>query len=349
MRINDLVKPETMTIKHLRDQFNSGELYVDHSFQRRYVWLRKNQIKLIETILLGYIIPEIYIWDQDTDPDTGVSKKSIVDGQQRIGAIVEFINGKYRLSQAYLDTENATYANKTFAELSSEEKRNIWDYTLSIQRISSEVQIYQVKQIFLRLNSTDKSLNPQELRNAEYDGLFLKTAIDIADYPFWKNHHVFSDDALRRMKDVEFASSLLLFLRKGIDSEDTQTSINSAYDLYNEVYDERDLDKSCTYKILDEIEHISQKDTDNILEGYISKTTHLYTIFVTLYAYVIDNQHLSDSQINNLLSFYKGYKQSDVDEAKEFDSLHQEGTRSKSNRIKRMRILQKAIEGVLHL
>lgn len=349
MRIIDLVKPETMPIKHLKDQFNSGELFVDHSFQRRYVWLRKNQIKLIETILLGYVIPEIYIWDQDTDPDTGVSKKSIVDGQQRIGAIVDYINGKYSLSQAYLDTENATYANKYFSELSPEDKKNIWDYTLSVQRISSSVQIEQVKNIFLRLNSTDKSLNPQELRNAEYDGLFLKTAIEIADYPFWKEHHVFSADALRRMKDVEFASSLLLFLRKGIDSEDTQSSINSAYDLYNEVYDEKDADKTCAIKILNEIERINIKDTDKILEGYISKTTHLYTIFVALYKYITNEQQLSDNQVNNLISFYKGYKLSDSKVAKEFDSLHQEATRSKSNRINRMRILQNVIEGSVQL
>ena len=71
MRISDLTKNENHTIKWIKDEYMRGNLYVDNSFQRRYVWLKKHQIKLIETILMGYVIPEIYIWETGTDPSTG--------------------------------------------------------------------------------------------------------------------------------------------------------------------------------------------------------------------------------------------------------------------------------------
>lgn len=102
MIINDMIKYENQTIKWIATEFNNGNLYVDDSFQRRYVWLKKHQIRLIETILMGYVIPEIYIWKVGTNPDTGDTKFSIVDGQQRIGAIVSFLNGDFKLNKAYL-------------------------------------------------------------------------------------------------------------------------------------------------------------------------------------------------------------------------------------------------------
>jgi len=348
-RINDLVKPETMTIKTLKDQFNSGIMYVDDSFQRRYVWLRKNQIKLIETILKGFIIPEIFIWDQETDPDTGESKRSIVDGQQRIRSIVDFINGEYSLTKAHLDDQDASYAGKSFSNLDPEDKKLIWDYSLSVQRIQSSVTREEVINIFLRLNSTDKSLNPQELRNAEYNGLFLQNAIQISNNPFWSVHKVFSPDLLRRMGDVEFVSSLLIFLRKGINSELTQNSINNAYDLFNEKYDEMEEDKHTIEKILAEIDRIVLKDCDHILDNYISKTAHLYTFVVTLYGYLVRGNPLSDIQIERLLSFYKCYENSSNEKAQEYKKLLLQGTRSKPNRMNRMRILQGVIEGKIHI
>ena len=44
MIINDMIKYENQTIKWIATEFNNGNLYVDDSFQRRYVWLKKHQI-----------------------------------------------------------------------------------------------------------------------------------------------------------------------------------------------------------------------------------------------------------------------------------------------------------------
>ena len=96
-RIIDIMQNDKKNSKWIVDNFRDDNLYVDDSFQRRYVWLEKHKIKLIETILLGYAIPEIYLWETEIDPDSGQAKYSIVDGQQRIGALFDFIDGKFKL------------------------------------------------------------------------------------------------------------------------------------------------------------------------------------------------------------------------------------------------------------
>ncbi|MCD7929964.1 MAG: DUF262 domain-containing protein [Tannerellaceae bacterium] len=77
--------------RQILDDFKTGALIVDDSYQRRSIWLERDKIRLIETILLELIIPEVYFWDAETDPDTGKTITHIVDGQQRINAIIEFI------------------------------------------------------------------------------------------------------------------------------------------------------------------------------------------------------------------------------------------------------------------
>ena len=88
---------ESRNSKFLYDGQKSQEIVVDNSFQRKYVWTLKHQIKLIETILMGFPIPEIYLWQRNTNPETGETQFAIVDGQQRLGALTDFINNDFKL------------------------------------------------------------------------------------------------------------------------------------------------------------------------------------------------------------------------------------------------------------
>lgn len=344
MRISDLIKNESHSIKWIKDEFGRNNLFVDNGFQRRYVWLLKHKVSLIETILMGYVIPEIYIWEVGTNAETGDTKYSIVDGQQRIGAIVGYINDEYSLEEKYVTNTKASYVGKMFSELSPEEKKNIWGYSLSFRKILDSVDRDNIISIFLRLNSTDKSLNPQELRNAEYDGLFLKNAIDIANLEFWSKNKVFSAENMRRMGDVEFISSILIFFRKGIESEISQDAINNVYDLYNEKYDEATDDKKIFESILEILESIIEQDKTKKFLKVIRKKTHLYTIIVSLYKFIQKENHLTKRQIENIIAFFTQYEKSPKTIANEYKELCQGGTRSKQNRIKRVKILYKVID-----
>jgi hypothetical protein len=264
-----------------------------------------------------------------------------VDGQQRIGALVSFVNNEFKLKKTHLDEKDTGYANKTFKELSPEDKNKIWKYSFTFRIILEEVSRDNIVKLFLGLNSTDKSLNPQELRNAEFDGLFLKTAEEIAEYDFWDKYHIFSVDNIRRMADIEFISSILIFFRLGISSEVTQKSINEVYDLFNEKYDEASDDKDIFYKILGEIECLIQRDSTILT--YLKKNSHLYSIIVVVYKALSVERGLSEQQKCKLINFYKKYEELEEKEVLEYKSLMSGSTRSKQSRMRRNEILSKIV------
>ncbi len=74
------VKSSEPTIKDLCDRINKGRLVVRADFQRNYVWRNKPKLrsKLIESVLLGLPIPEVYTAEE---PD---GKELVIDGQQRL-------------------------------------------------------------------------------------------------------------------------------------------------------------------------------------------------------------------------------------------------------------------------
>ncbi|EOS23104.1 hypothetical protein C806_03207 [Lachnospiraceae bacterium 3-1] len=74
---------------------------------------------MIETILIESVMPEVFFWTTDRDPDTGVASTHIVDGQQRINAIVDYIGGEFVLSEKYLMSAQIkeSCGNREFKEL----------------------------------------------------------------------------------------------------------------------------------------------------------------------------------------------------------------------------------------
>ena len=48
------------TVQEIFDGFDQEKLIVDPSYQRRQVWLVQDKVRLIETILMGLIIPEVF-------------------------------------------------------------------------------------------------------------------------------------------------------------------------------------------------------------------------------------------------------------------------------------------------
>lgn len=352
--INDQINIEAQKVKWAMDLMEAKLLSVDNSFQRNYVWLTKHQIKLIETILLGFPIPEIYLWQRETDSKTGDMKYSVIDGQQRLGAIQNYIQDEFPLQAVFIDEKNMhlNFVDKKFSELSDDERNAIWKFKLSIRIVNEEVERKDVVKMFLRLNSTNMSLNPQELRNAEFEGLFIKAAAEIAENEFWKKHNIFNLQDLRRMNDIQLISSVLMFFRMGIGEDTTQENFNKVYDLYNEDYDEKEEDQKLFYTIISEAEKIINNDKE--VERFLRKKTHLYTLFLLMYYFIRKQGGINEKQITSFKKFVLAYNdinfaQDNFDkqtqsEIQEYKKLSSTGTQGKSNRIRRNDILKKILE-----
>src|SRR5207302_5225363 len=80
-------------LRVLLTAIRSGKLIPRPEFQRRLVWSNKHKAAFVETVLLNYPFPEIYVASGDVDRETGEGSEMLVDGQQRITTLYEYFTG----------------------------------------------------------------------------------------------------------------------------------------------------------------------------------------------------------------------------------------------------------------
>lgn len=293
------------SIKEISSMFEDASLIVDDTYQRRSVWSEKDKIRLIETVLLNLIIPVLFFWKADTDPDTGASITHIVDGQQRIKAICSFINNEFKLKpQFLLDTSaKEKYANKYFRDLEAEDKKSFWNYQLMVIDIDPAATRTDIITMFNRLNLTDYNLNDQEKRNS-MSGEFAALARELSDAPIWEERHLFTTTDVKRMKDVEFCASLILLYRKGIIDQTDQTALNQAYEELQEGYKDAEKDKTAVFAAIDLIPQFFSSDE---VTKFLKKKTQLYTLFSVVFYMQRNRIDVSEEQLQNLQKFVDLY------------------------------------------
>lgn len=148
---------------------------LDPEYQRRHRWDLPTSSRLIESLILNIPIPFIYLsQDIDVDEDVNsseedVSRYSVIDGQQRLTAIVNFIDNKFALEGlTVLDNLNGCY----YKDLPPFLIRRLEERTIKCLRIDSTLDSQVKFDIFERLNTGSVKLEPQELRNAVSRGPF---------------------------------------------------------------------------------------------------------------------------------------------------------------------------------
>ena len=299
------------TVNEIFTMFDEGKLIVDDTYQRRSVWSEKDKVRLIETILLQLVIPELFFWKADTDPETGVSTTHIVDGQQRIKAIYSFINNEFKLKPQYLldDSIKAEYSNKYFKDLDAETRKAFWNYQLMIIEIDSKATRDDIITMFNRLNLTDYSLNDQEKRNS-VSGEFAALARELSDNPLWDEKRLFTGPDVKRMKDVEFCASIVLLYRKGIIDQTDQSALNQAYEELQIGYKDAERDKEA---ICAAIETISLFFVSDSVTKFLRRKAQLYTLFSVVFYMQRENIEIEQCQKDHLESFVKLYSIFDND------------------------------------
>lgn len=293
------------TISDISSMFSEGRLVVDETYQRRSVWGEKDKIRLVETVLLKLVIPVLFFWKAETDPETGASITHIVDGQQRIKAICSYINNEFKLKPQFLLDSSARgkYSNKFFKDLEPEDKKAFWNYQLMVIDIDPAATRADIITMFNRLNLTDYNLNDQEKRNS-MSGEFASLARELSDAPIWENRHLFTTTDVKRMKDVEFCASLILLYRKGIIDQTDQSALNQAYEELQSGYSDAESDKEAILKAIDTIPQffISEEVTK-----FLKKKTQLYTLFSVVFFMQRTNMGLCEEHLTNLQQFVELY------------------------------------------
>jgi hypothetical protein len=195
-----------------------GEIIVNRDYQRSdQVWPDVARSYLIETILKGFPIPKLYLF-QVTDVKSKKTYKEIVDGQQRSVAILDFYKDELRLGKSI---ENEELQNKKYSELDSESQHAFLDYPIQVDLFVSATNA-EVVEVFRRMNSYTVPLNAEEQRHASYQGKFKWFINDLADKleAAFLQMGVFKVKQLVRMQDNKLLTELCDSFAHGIRTTD---------------------------------------------------------------------------------------------------------------------------------
>ena len=223
--------PNDFNIKTIFDFIESGSVKIP-GFQRNYVWDQKRASKLIESILIGLPVPQVFLYEESRN------NFLVIDGQQRLMSIYYFIKQRFprkdkrsilravfdehgRIPEEVLHDDeyfskfNLQLAEKVSGQPNRFKKMNygtLGDYksTFDLRTIRNviikqnfpEGEDSSIYEIFNRLNSGGINLKPQEIRTSLYHSLFYEMISRTNSDAKWRKIVGLSSPDLH-MKDVE--------------------------------------------------------------------------------------------------------------------------------------------------
>ena len=240
------VSPNDFNFTTICDLISNNKIEIPY-FQRNFVWDKKQSSKLIESFVLGFPVPQIYLYRQTN------GKFSVIDGQQRLLSMYFFRQGwfprnkrrhglgqltkdkslsdenfepsnyeKFQLvlSPFYDGTENPLNG-KTYQDLSETEK-DLLDYrairTMVIETNPSankDDSMSQAYEIYNRLNTGGTNLKPQEIRTSLFHGTFYNELNELNNEIIWRKI-VGEHSKFKHMEDVEYLLRIIA-LAEGLE------------------------------------------------------------------------------------------------------------------------------------
>lgn len=265
--------PAMYTVNDFIEWNDKDQLVLSPKFQRRSVWKDVAKSFLIDSLLRDKPLPKIFI-RQITDISTRKTVREVVDGQQRLRTIIDYINDGFKVKRSH----NEQYGDLFFSQLPDEIKANILDYKFSVDILKS-VDDSEVMDVFSRLNTYTTPLNKQELINAEFFGYFKQLVYKISyKYNnFWTQNGVFSEYQIMRMNEVELTADLIIAMLDGIQNRKVVKQYYKKYD------EEFELQKYYE-EIFDEIIYVvSQIFESKVIRDTFRKPALFYSLFLALY------------------------------------------------------------------
>lgn len=223
--------PNQQDLSWFIDMNNQKRLELDPPYQRKSVWTYKDKQFFLDTVINNYPCPAIYLQKESTA--TG-PVYNVVDGKQRLSTILDFHDGKIRLSKTF---GVEAYQGKKFNDLPEQVKSEFYNYIFMVEQIRSDADIAW-GEVFQRVNKNQKTLADQELRHAKFDGWLIGRAEEEADKDHWNVLGIASKTRKSRMKDVEFISILMLLILEKDFVGFPQYKIDELYAKYDFSLDE---------------------------------------------------------------------------------------------------------------
>jgi hypothetical protein len=149
-------------------------------YQRRRRWSAVRQSRLIESLIMNVPVPPVFLYEYE------FAKYEVMDGQQRLTAIHDFYNNKFALSDLtqWPELNGRFYMNLPDKIREGIGRRYLSSVILLKETARTPEEAQRLKQlVFERLNSGGAKLEPQEMRNAIYDGALNQLCIKLSKTP----------------------------------------------------------------------------------------------------------------------------------------------------------------------
>ena len=145
-------------------EFQAGRFYIP-PYQREFIWQDHHRNNFIESVILGFPIPMMFIAEVDD------GRLEIVDGAQRIQTLEQFLNNDLRLKKLKKLT---TLNGLVFSDLPISHQRRLGARALRlvVLEVSTTAEIRY--EIFKRVNTSGEKARASEVRRGAYSGPFMK-------------------------------------------------------------------------------------------------------------------------------------------------------------------------------
>ncbi len=161
------IRTASRSIYEVLRRIKQDKYIMDPDFQRDFIWPKKMQSKLIESVIMRIPLPVFYL------AENSEGKMIVVDGLQRLTTFYRFWDNQFRLE---LPNRPNDLHGKRFKDLDSKLQNRFEDFNLTIYSIDADVPEQARLDIFDRVNS-GIPLTKQQMRNCLYMGkatLFLR-------------------------------------------------------------------------------------------------------------------------------------------------------------------------------
>jgi hypothetical protein len=325
-------------IRELLTALRDGKLVPRPDFQRRLVWTNKDKSSFLETVLMDYPFPEVYVAAGDVDVETGEGTELLVDGQQRLTTLFQYFNGSPDLV--------LSDGISPYPALPRDKKEAFLQYDVVVRDLGS-VNIETIRSVFQRINATRYALNAMEVHNSRYEGAFKHFAEQFAERTFFENHRVFSASEIKRMQDTRFvvvvaATVLSTYFNRDEEVEDFLQRYNDEFPMRSEL--ERELDN-----VLEFIESMRMPQRSRLW-----KKADLFTFIVELHKTLFKKQLsiVSQAIADALSNFYQAVDDPDMRADPEstpatYYKAALQATNDRSSRIRRGIIIGDIIESTI--
>lgn len=237
---------QTWSISEIYQKIKEKKLILDPDYQRRAIWSVDKKTAFIESLYMEIMIPPIYVVEIPGDDILEETKYEVVDGKQRLTAVMDFIKGTLRLNERNLEYYADIFGGKTFPEIreiEEEKTSQMLSSILDIYVITANSPEFTKYDIFARLNRGAEKLKVNEIRRAIYKSKVTAWITDFVDEQLATNteyyESIFSENDIKRYEDYgRLYRTLAFYLRSDIEEGVVKGYNSRPRDMINNVLQE---------------------------------------------------------------------------------------------------------------